>query len=82
VHGVSSGDSDDKKTPSERPSAVVFMTIADTTWRMFIPSIGLTLLGVWCDQRWHTTPWLMFAGIILGMIVAALAVWLQYKKLI
>lgn len=82
MHGASSRDNDDRKTPSERSSTVVFMTIADTTWRMFIPSVGLTLLGVWCDERWQTTPWLMFVGIILGFTIAALAVWLQYKKLI
>lgn len=57
------------------------MTIADTTWRMFVPSIGLTLLGIWCDNKWQTTPWLMFAGIILGLLLAALAVWLQYRKI-
>lgn len=58
------------------------MTIADTTWRMFVPSIGGTFLGIWLDGEWSTTPWLMFTGIVLGFLVAAFAVWSQYRKLI
>jgi F0F1-type ATP synthase assembly protein I len=58
------------------------MTIADTTWRMFVPSISGTFLGIWLDGKWDTTPWLMFGGIILGFLVAAFAVWVQYKRLI
>lgn len=52
-------------------------TIADTTWRMFIPSIGGTLLGVWADRSWGTTPWLMIVGIAIGAGVAGLLVWRQ-----
>lgn len=48
---------------------------------MFVPSIGFTLAGLWLDGKWQTTPWLMFAGIILGFIVAVLAVKLQLKRL-
>ena len=29
---------------------VILGTIGDTTWRMFVPSIGCTLLGVWLDS--------------------------------
>lgn len=49
---------------------------------MFVPSLGGTFLGVWLDGKWNTTPWLMFEGIILGFLVAAFAVWVQYRKLI
>lgn len=79
---ASPNDSGDQGVPPKSSKAVILLTMADTTWRMFIPSIGFTLLGIWCDNRWQTTPWLMFAGIILGMTIAALAVKLQYKKLI
>lgn len=73
---------DGQKSPSGPKPTVVFMTIADTTWRMFVPSIGFTLLGMWLDSEWGTTPWLMFIGIIIGLVIAALAVWLQYKRLV
>ena len=57
------------------------MTIADTTWRMFLPSVGMTLLGVWLDGKFETTPWLLFAGVVLGLFIAVVAVRLQLKKI-
>lgn len=69
-----------KDTPPEPESTVVFMTIADTTWRIFVPSIGGTALGIWLDHKLGTNPWLLFGGIILGLCLAALAVRLQLKK--
>lgn len=52
-------------------------TIGDTTWRMFVPSVGLTLLGVWLDGQFDTKPWLMAGGIILGFLGAAMLVKMQ-----
>lgn len=78
---TSSSDSDGQGVPPKSKQAAVLLTIADTTWRMFVPSIGFTLAGLWLDGKWQTTPWLMFAGIILGFIVAVLAVKLQLKRL-
>lgn len=82
MQGTPPEGSNNQKTPPEPNSTVVFMTIADTTWRMFIPSMGFTALGIWLDSKWHATPWLMFAGIIIGLVVAAFAVRQQYKKLL
>ena len=56
-------------------------TIADTTWRMFVPSVGFTLLGVWADAEWNTKPWLMVAGIIIGAASAYLLVSRQVARL-
>ncbi|MDO4712694.1 MAG: AtpZ/AtpI family protein [Candidatus Saccharibacteria bacterium] len=53
---------------------VMLGTIGDTTWRMFVPSVGLTLLGVWLDGQFGLKPWLMFAGIVLGFGAAVLLV--------
>ena len=53
---------------------VLLGTIGDTTWRMFVPSIGFTLLGVWLDGQLSTKPWLMIIGIALGALGAVLLV--------
>lgn len=53
---------------------VILGTIGDTTWRMFVPSIGCTLLGVWLDSVFGLKPWLMFAGVVLGFVGAYLLV--------
>ena len=80
MQGISQDGSDDQDTPPESDSTVVFMAIADTTWRMFVPSLGFTILGIWLDNKLHTAPWLLLTGIIVGLCVAAFAVQLQLKK--
>lgn len=82
MQGVSPRNSDGRKTPPEPRSTVVFMTIADTTWRMFVPSIGCTFLGIWGDSELGTSPWLLFTGVVVGFVLAGLAVRSQYKKLL
>lgn len=62
-------------TPDEPPknSTVLLLlgTIADTTWRMFVPIIGLLLLGVWIDRTYGTLPWAMIVLTIIGIAVAS-----------
>jgi hypothetical protein len=78
---TSQNDGDKKPTPPERSTVVLLLgTIGDTTWRMFIPTIGLTVLGLLADKQLHTTPWIMTAGIIVGTLIAALLVRRQIKK--
>ena len=72
---------DQKGQPPERSAAVLLLSdIADTTWRMFIPSIGCTMLGLYLDKQWHTAPWLMISGIIIGVAIAGVLVYRQLKR--
>jgi F0F1-type ATP synthase assembly protein I len=66
--------SDDQKAPDTEHTGVMLATIGDTTWRMFVPSIGCTLLGVWADRHFGVSPWLMITGIVLGFFGAFLLV--------
>ncbi|HEX6461947.1 MAG TPA: AtpZ/AtpI family protein [Candidatus Saccharimonadales bacterium] len=66
--------------PSKNTALLVFGTIADTTWRMFVPAVGGAILGVLADRAWGTKPWLTVAGITVGVIVAGLLVWLQLRQ--
>lgn len=65
------------KTDSPAAAMLVMKTMAGTTWRMFVPTIGLTLLGLWLDNVIGMKPWLTFGGIALGAVIAAMLVWLQ-----
>lgn len=38
---------------------------------MAVPTVGLFLLGVWADRQFATKPWLMFAGLMVGVVLAA-----------
>lgn len=61
-------------------AASIVMDMADTTWRMFIPSVGLLMLGRMLDNHYATKPWLMLVGIVLGSVVAGLLVKRQLDR--
>lgn len=60
---------------------ILARTMIGTMWRMFLPTIGLTLLGLWLDNvsgmkmRW------LLAGIIFGAIISVILVALQIAKI-
>ena len=60
---------------------ILARTMIGTMWRMFLPTIGLTLLGLWLDNvsgmkmRW------LFVGIISGAIISVILVALQIAKI-
>jgi hypothetical protein len=58
---------------------VVFRTIGDTTWRMFGPVIVGAVVGWWLDTSAYTTHG-MLIGSIIGLVLAGLLVWRQYKE--
>jgi len=66
------------ETPPVKPEqthlAFIMGTLADTTWRMFVPTIGLTTLGFTIDKTYGTKPWLMIIGIVLGAVIAGMLV--------
>ncbi len=78
------GESDvhDQQESRANKNAVLMILgdIADTAWRMFIPTIGATILGLSIDKTLHTTPWIMIIMMIIGIAVAALLVQRQLKR--
>ena len=60
---------------------ILARTMIGTMWRMFLPTISLTLLGLWLDNvsgmkmRW------LLAGIISGAIISVILVVLQIAKI-
>lgn len=73
--------SDGQKNADIDTFKVILGTIGDTTWRMFVPAVGLTLFGVWLDTVFDTKPWLMAGGIVLGFVTAAILVKSQVGKI-
>ena len=68
-------NSDDTPTPPDKTTVILLLgTIGDTTWRMFVPTIGLTVAGVYADKALGTKPWLTAIGIVLGVTIAGLLV--------
>lgn len=54
--------------------------VADLTWRMFVPSIAGTVLGVLGDRAFGTKPWLTLTGVIFGFAVVVFLVWQQIRN--
>ena len=78
---ISDGKKNSQTAGEPEALGTILATIGDTTWRMFVPSIGFTVLGVWADTRIltftgesATKPWFMVAGIIIGCLGAVLLV--------
>lgn len=70
-----------KKVPEVKPAAasndslvVLLVTLADTTWRMIVPTLGLAIVGLWADLRFGTGPWLTIVGTVTGLAFAVLLV--------
>ena len=78
----SSPDSTDNvPAPPEQSTVILLLKdTGDTTWRMFVPTVGLLLVGNVLDERWHTKPWLLLAGVAIGVCIAALLVKQQLAK--
>ena len=66
---------------TDNSATLLMKTMVGTTWRVFLRTIGLTLLGLWLDNVINMKPWLTFGGIAIGVIVAAVLVWLQVAKI-
>lgn len=61
--------------PSQGDSvSYIIMSMADTTWRLFVPTIGLLLVGHMLDGRLRTAPWLLLLGSALGGCIALLLI--------
>jgi len=78
---ASPSDEDKQQTPPTNSSVILLLsTIGDTTWRMFGPTILLTIVGIYGDNMLDTTPWLTVAGVLLGAVGAGLLVRNQLIK--
>ena len=60
---------------------ILARTMIGTMWRMFLPTIGLTLLGLWLDNVIGMNMRWLLAGIISGAIVSVILVALQIAKI-
>ncbi|HSW90409.1 MAG TPA: hypothetical protein VLF64_00250 [Candidatus Saccharimonadales bacterium] len=75
---TSAGDGNKRSRRSD--GLYLIASMADTTWRLFIPTLGLLLSGNALDDKLHTHPWLMLAGAILGGWIAAVLIKRQIAK--
>lgn len=71
---------DDGVANTKAPKLRVGREIADTTWRMTVPVVIFTFIGIFLDLRLDTTPWVTFLGVIIGFYFAIILVKQQIKR--
>ncbi len=69
---------EENKMPSSADTLLLFATVADTTWRLFVPTLGGVGLGLWLDHLYTTKPLATLIGVICGTIVS---LYLVYRQL-
>jgi len=62
------------------PAVMIGMTIADTTWRMFVPVFVCALIGYGLDRLIGSRPIGVISGTFVGVALAIMLVRLQYKS--
>jgi len=55
-------------------AGAVALTFLDTTWRIAVPVLLFTILGIMADLNFGTKPWLTFLGVIIGFTLAILLI--------
>jgi hypothetical protein len=76
-----------KQTTNQPPvsmtnaAILLLLTIADTTWRAFVPTIGGTVLGVVLDNMLGVAPVMTIILIIVGFATSGILIALQIRKI-
>ena len=77
---ASKADGSSSQPPEKSTVILLLGSIADTSWRMFVPALIGIVGGYFLDQMCATKPWLFLGGTILGCTIAGLLVKRQLEK--
>ncbi len=58
----------------------VWLSLADTTWRVAVPTVLFSVGGIILDKWLHTMPLCTIIGLIVGLVAAAMLVWNQLER--
>jgi len=70
----------DRPPTITKGAILLLLTIADTTWRAFVPTIGGTILGVTLDNVLNTAPLITAISIVVGFSVSIVLIVLQIRS--
>ena len=66
-------------TPDIVVTKIMLMTLVSTTLRVFVPTLGLFGIGTVIDLNFDTMPYGMIIGTAVGIVIAAVLVYLQLR---
>lgn len=68
-----------KESKNDIDGLTIGLQFADTSWRVAVPIVALTFIGIKLDQHYGTRPWLSISGLFISIAVATLLVYKQLK---
>ncbi|OIP23474.1 hypothetical protein COX95_05005 [bacterium CG_4_10_14_0_2_um_filter_33_32] len=66
----------------KQAKSVVYPAMIEIGFRISIPLVLFTLLGVWLDKTFRTSPLFLFLGIFFSLFMSAYGIYGIYKKYI
>ncbi len=69
---------DSPRLSADYSALSLVVDIADTSWRMFVPTVSMILVGAWLDAKLGSAPYMVVAGAVVGAFVSFLLI----KKLL
>lgn len=66
--------------PRRSDAILLLLTMLDTTWRAFVPTIGGTFLGVFIDKLFHVVPVATIVCIVLGVLTSGVLIAQQIRS--
>jgi hypothetical protein len=73
-------DADGSSAPSSSTALLMIGTVADTTWRLFVPTLGGTSIGIWAGSIYDIRSWAVIAGVVVGFLISAGLIYMQLRK--
>ena len=77
---IAASDSRGSATETTSAARMIGLALADTTWRVAVPTVLFSVCGIIVDKRLATMPLWTLVGLVLGLIAAGALVWSQLKK--
>lgn len=66
--------------PNNGGAGGIFASLADTTWRVAVPTVLFSGLGIVADKKLHTMPLWTLIGLVVGLAAAGALVWHQIQN--
>lgn len=77
---IQSLETSDKTTVKPKSAVnLLLVTVLDTTWRAFVPTIGGTFIGIGLDHTFNVAPWFTIAMIAIGFLTSGILITIQLK---
>jgi len=58
----------------------VLASLADTTWRVAVPTVLFSGLGIFADNKLRTMPLCTIIGLVIGLVAAGALIWHQVQN--